>query len=170
MGSGRERHERLAAPLGAWLAAQGYHLLTGGGAGAMTAVSEAFHAVTPREGLVLGVLPGGPEDGRPPLEYPNPFVEVAIRTHLPHSGRRGLEPQSRNHINVLSSDVVIALPGGEGTRSELMLAMRYGIPVLAHLTERTQIPDLPDAIPVETELSRVQAFVIAQIERAAICR
>ena len=29
---------------------------------------------------------------------------------------------SRNHVNVLSSDVVVALPGGPGTLSELRLA------------------------------------------------
>lgn len=170
IGSGQMSHQRLAEPLGVWLAEQGYHLLTGGGAGVMTAVSAAFHAVSPREGLVIGVLPGGEDDGRPPLDYPNPFVELAIRTHLPLSGRRGTEPQSRNHLNVLTSDVLVALPGGPGTASELALAMRYGVPVIAHLEGRSQIPDLPEGIPVESALPRIQAFVLDHVARGALCR
>ena len=39
----------------------------------------------------------------------NRFVELPIRTHLHLSGAQGTELASRNHINVLSSDVVIAL-------------------------------------------------------------
>ena len=45
MGSGVDRHEELAAPLGRWIAEGGHHLLTGGGGGVMEAVSEAFAAV-----------------------------------------------------------------------------------------------------------------------------
>lgn len=136
----------------------------------MTAVSEAFHGVSPRAGLVIGVLPGGVDDGRPPLNYPNPFVELAIHTHLPLSGDRGTDPQSRNHINVLSSDVIIVLPGEAGTSSELALALRYGVPVIAHVDDRSQLSELPDAVPAESDLSRIQAFVVEQIERGAICR
>lgn len=43
-------------------------------------------------------------------------------THLPLSGPFGTEDRSRNHISILSSDVVVALPGGDGTSSELQLA------------------------------------------------
>jgi predicted Rossmann-fold nucleotide-binding protein len=32
---------------------------------------------------------------------------------------------SRNHINVLSSNFIIALPGHEGTISELTLSLKY---------------------------------------------
>jgi len=35
-----------------------------------------------------------------------------------------MDMNSRNHINILSSDVVIALPGSKGTYSEVMLAIR----------------------------------------------
>src|SRR4029450_9485672 len=60
MGSGAERHDALAAPVGRWLAQQGVHLLTGGGGGVMEAVSEAFAQVPERQGLVLGILKGFP--------------------------------------------------------------------------------------------------------------
>ena len=39
-------------------AGEGVHLLTGGGGGVMSAVSEAFHGVPERRGLVIGVIPG----------------------------------------------------------------------------------------------------------------
>ena len=78
MGSGSEAHEELAVPLGRLLAELGCHLLTGGGGGVMAAVGAAFVAVEPRVGRSIGVLPG--PDARP--GYPNPSVEIAIRTHL----------------------------------------------------------------------------------------
>ena len=122
MGSGTDAHAELAVPLGLFLARAGVHLLTGGGAGTMACVSRAFASVAPRAGLVVGVLPGHP----PPRGYPNPSVEIAIATHLPGRGRGGDGPDSRNHVNVLSSDLVVALPGGPGTASEIKLARTYG--------------------------------------------
>ncbi len=128
MGSGTEPHDALARPLGAWIASAGFHLLTGGGDGVMRAASEAFVAVEDRAGLCLGILPG--PDARP--GYPNDAVELAIRTHLPLSGELGTDPRSRNHVNVLTADVIVALPGGGGTRAEVALALRYGRPVLRY--------------------------------------
>src|SRR5262245_37123732 len=125
MGSGVERHEDVALPLGRWIAGRGFHLLTGGGAGVMEAVGEGFASVPDREGLSIGVLPAGPPPG-----YPNRWVDIAIQTHLAALGEDGESPASRNHLNVLSSDVVVALPGGAGTRSEVALAVRYGKPLL----------------------------------------
>jgi predicted Rossmann-fold nucleotide-binding protein len=46
---------------------------------------------------------------------------------------------------VLSADVVVVLPGGAGTRTELELARRYGKPVV-----------------VAEDLAAVRAFVLAQ--------
>jgi uncharacterized protein (TIGR00725 family) len=114
MGSGKSEHAALAEPLGTWLACEGVHLLTGGGRGVMTAVSRAFCAVAGRAGLSIGVLPGDGW-GRSPDGYPNPWIELAIRTHLPLRGPEGGALLSRNHINVLSADAIVALPGGAGT-------------------------------------------------------
>ena len=129
MGSGVDSHEDLAVPLGRAIASAGWHLLTGGGAGTMTATSRAFAETPGRAGLCIGVLPGAEDGHGEPDGYPNPWVEVAIRTHLPLSGAAGTGPDSRNHINVLSADAVVALPGSAGTRSEIALALRYERPL-----------------------------------------
>jgi predicted Rossmann-fold nucleotide-binding protein len=172
MGSGRCGHRGRATALGDWLARQQVHLLTGGGGGVMAAVSEAFHAVSGRSGLVLGVLPAAAsaDEGTgacaPPPGYPNEWVELPIRTHLPLSGERGREPLSRNHINVLSADVVIALPGGAGTASEVALALDYGRPVIAYLDADNAAPGLPEAVVRTDELTAVQRFVLEALGRA----
>ncbi len=165
MGSGVERHDALAGAVGTWIARQGFHLLTGGGGGVMAAVGEAFAAVPDRRGLAIGVLPNAEDDPRYslPVGYPNRWVELAIRTHLPLSGPRGTAPLSRNHINVLTADVVIALPGGSGTSSEVRLAVRYARPCVAFVTDRSQISGLPDQVPCASTLAAVAAFVLEQL-------
>ena len=167
MGSGRDPHSARARRGGAWIARAGCHLLTGGVGGVMAEVTEAFVGVPDRPGRAIGILPGSargpgaPAPGEAPPGYPNPWVEIAVRTHLDARGTRGGDADSRNHLNVLSSDVVIVLPGGEGTASEARLALRYGRPAVAYLGRRSEVPGLPDAIPVETRFDRVQAFVRA---------
>ena len=103
--------------------------------------------------------------GRPPPGYPNPWVEIAIGTHLDRLGQRGGDERSRNHVNVISSDVLIFLPGSAGTASEAKLALHYGRPSIAYLDARADLPGLPDAIPVEPEFARVEAFVRDACER-----
>jgi len=148
MGSGEQDHAALAEPLGAWLGTQPVHLLTGGGGGVMEAVGRGFAATPGRRGRVIGVLPASAEDpARPPPGYPGAAVEIAIRTHLPLRGERGAEPLSRNHVNVLSADLVIALPGGPGTASEIALARVYERPLFALLGEHGTLPGLGDDVP-----------------------
>jgi uncharacterized protein (TIGR00725 family) len=167
MGSGSQPHEERAGALGRWLAREGVHLLTGGGGGVMASVSRAFFGVSDRKGLVIGVLPGSADAAvcRAPAGYPNPWVEIPICTHLPLSGDRGTDPRSRNSINVLSSDVLVALPGGPGTASEVRLARRYGRPLVAYLESRSEIPDLPQEVVVRSSLAKVQEFVRGQLAR-----
>ena len=166
MGSGTEPHAEMAVPLGRWLAELGVNLLTGGGMGVMAAVSEAFAAVSPRAGRVIGIVPGAIETSgyRAKPGYPNRWVEIPIYTHLPLSGERGTERASRNHINVLTADVIVALPGGAGTLSELLLAQRYGKPVIAYTDDAA---DLPEGIETTDDPARVQAFVRAHLGRWA---
>ena len=165
MGASAEAHAERSRRVGTWIARSGYHLLTGGGPGVMAAVTEAFVGVPDRRGLAIGILPagsGGDIDGaagRPPPGYPNPWVELAIGTHLDSLGARGGDERSRNHVNVLSSDVLVFLPGSAGTASEAKLALHYGRPSIAYLDARADLPGLPDAIPVEPEFGRVEAFV-----------
>lgn len=163
MGSGATSDHR-AAELGRWLATLPVHLLTGGGAGTMEAVTRAFAEVPGRRGLTLGVIRGNP-DGTP-VEPPNPWVEIPILTHLPLSGERGTDPMSRNHINVLTSTVIVALPGGAGTSSEVRLARRYRRPLVAWLQHPAEIPQLPAGVPVETTLEGIQRFVLEHLALA----
>ena len=165
MGSGSQPHEERAGALGRWLAHEGVHLLTGGGGGVMASVSRAFFGESDRKGLVIGVLPGSADAAvcRSPAGYPNPWVEIPICTHLPLSGDRGTDPGSRNSINVLSSDVLIALPGGPGTASEVRLALHYGRPLVAYLEHRSEIEGLPVEAVVSPSLAGVQGFVRSQL-------
>jgi predicted Rossmann-fold nucleotide-binding protein len=126
----------------------------------MAAVSRAFHETSPRAGLVLGIVPGtvhelealedrsaAAAEHETPHGYPNPWVEVAIHTHLPDSGERGTLRSSRNHLNVLSADAIVALPGSAGTESEVWLALRYGVPIVAFGDYRGAPPHGIDLAP-----------------------
>ena len=130
----------------------------------MAAICRAFCSVQDRSGLAIGIVPGqvDPANGRhtPPPGYPNASVELTITTHLPLSGERGTEPMSRNHMNVLSSHVIVALPGGPGTSSEVKLAIQYARPVIAWLGSDGQIPHLPPDVPLADDLRAVQQFVM----------
>ncbi len=160
MGSGSEEHRERAEIVAGVLASLPVDLLTGGGRGVMTSVSRAFAEQPGRRGRVIGVLPCREDDPlhRPPPGYPNPWVELVIRTHLPYSGERGTDPLSRNHVNVLSSDAIVVLPGGTGTASEVALALRYRRPAIGFL-ERGEMPGLPPALPVTTDPERLRAFL-----------
>ena len=157
MGAGAQPHEDLAVPLGRRLARLDVHLLTGGGTGVMTSVSRAFAEVEDRAGLVIGVLPLAEAIGRSTAEgdYPNPWVEVPIRTHM---GKLGADAFSRNHVNVLTSDVVIALPGSSGTASEVALSLHYGRPLIL-FGDLDRARDLPEMVATAASLDEVIAFV-----------
>ena len=161
MGSGTEEHEALARPIGALLADLGVNLLTGGGGGVMRAVSRAFVESRTGTGICVGVLPCASESQRAAMKpgYPNEFVELAISTHLPFSGLHGTHDLSRNHINVLSSQVIVALPGETGTASEARLAVLYKKPIVAFLDERSSIPNLDPTILVVRTIEAVGAFL-----------
>lgn len=138
IGSGTESHSEYSSLLGKWLAENGFHLINGGGGGVMAETARAFIEVDNRKGKVIGVLPAKGScnsekdraDYQSPPGYPNAYTEIVLRTHLPHSGLEGKKVSSRNHIIILSADVVIALPGGPGTRSEIELALEYKKPLI----------------------------------------
>jgi uncharacterized protein (TIGR00725 family) len=132
MGSGKTPWSDLADPLGRWIASAGYNVLTGGGQGVMLAVARAFCSVPDRAGRSIAVVPTRTDSlaGFVPLDgYPNPYVDVPIVTPLPRrEPDAGPDALSRNYVNILSSDVVIALPGGPGTIDEISLAQRFHKP------------------------------------------
>jgi uncharacterized protein (TIGR00725 family) len=141
---------RDAYEIGRLIAERGWVLLNGGrNAGVMAASARG---ASEAGGLVIGVLPGDSRSGAAP------HVDVAIPTGM---------GDARNAINVLASHVVVALPGGPGTVSEVALALKcgrsvimLGFPLGAPFTpyyERGQLADAGtpcDAI--EMVASRVQ--------------
>jgi uncharacterized protein (TIGR00725 family) len=99
--------------LGCLIAKKGWTLLNGGrNSGVMEASARGAREMG---GLTIGILPG--ED----REQASEFIDIPIVTGM---------GQARNTINVLSSDVVVACPGGAGTLSEIALALKGGKPVI----------------------------------------
>lgn len=145
----------LTKPLGEWLAAKSVHLLTGGRGGVMESVSKAFVETPGRWGISIGVMPAGAS--------PNPWVEIPIRTHLhgkEHPDQTGKDAPmgiySRNHVNALTADIMIGLPGGKGTLAEMRLAKLHGKPVFGLIGKDSKIDELNlDGLRREFEESRI---------------
>src|SRR5688572_19442570 len=167
IGSGTAPHDAVAREIGALLASRGVNLLTGGGQGVMASVSQAYVEAPRARGICIGIIPcrSERERSRPKVGYPNAFVELAIYTHLPFSGAQGTHDLSRNHINVLSSAAIIALPGEQGTASELRLAVDYGKPVIVYSPDTQQVEHFPDVVPRAATLREVNAFLDANLAR-----
>lgn len=149
MGSGSDPYRGLSEQVGRLVARLGCHLLTGGGGGVMAETAGAFVKTEGRKGSSIGIIKGevreealqkGGPGGLSRKFIPgtvNDAVEIPIYTHLPLSGAHGKDYRSRNHINVLTADILVALPGGEGTFSEVMLRLEYGSDVILFLGEYT---------------------------------
>jgi uncharacterized protein (TIGR00725 family) len=167
MGSGTHEHDDCARPLGTLIASLGANLLTGGGAGVMRSISRAFTSYRGARGACIGVLPCASEADRAATQpgYPNEFVEIVIRTHLPHSGERGTDDLSRNHINILSSDAIVALPGEAGTLSEIALALRYRKPVVAFALDPALLHAVPATVRRVHDLDELQWFLRDHVTR-----
>ncbi len=125
MGGGKGRPKDLedARQLGTQIALRGWVLLNGG---RNTGIMEAS-ARGAREsgGLTIGVLPDS--DACQVSRY----IDIPIITGM---------GQARNTINVLTSHVVVACPGGAGTMSEISLALKLEKPVaLLHYQPITQL-------------------------------
>ena len=111
MGGGSADRSALekARELGERIAREGWVLLNGGrNAGIMEASAQGAREAG---GLVIGILP---DDHRGQVSR---YVTVPILTGM---------GSARNTINVLSSHVVVACPGGPGTVSEIALALKAG--------------------------------------------
>jgi uncharacterized protein (TIGR00725 family) len=103
---------RLAHAVGREVARAGAVLVCGGLGGAMAA---AARGAAEAGGIVIGLLPG--YDRR----AGNRHLTVAVPTGLGHA---------RNVLVAAAGDVLIAVPGAEGTRSEVALARVLGRPVV----------------------------------------
>jgi len=167
IGSGTDEHEELSRVIGELVADLGVNLLTGGGRGVMTSVSRAFTRRPGRAGLCIGIIPceSESERGTPKAGYPNEFAELAIYTHLPYSGAQGAHDLSRNHINVLSSDAIVALPGEEGTASEVALALHYRKPVIAFSPLAKLVERFPKSVRRVESVAAVTEFLYRYITK-----
>jgi len=67
-------------------------------------------------GLTIGILPGERADDA------NPHIDIPIATDLGHA---------RNVVNVRAADAVVGVGGSYGTVSEIALALKIGVPVVA---------------------------------------
>jgi uncharacterized protein (TIGR00725 family) len=102
-----------AYALGALIAKQGWILLNGGrDAGVMAASASGAHEAG---GLTIGILPDSTSQAA------TAHILIPIVTGMGNA---------RNCINVLSSHVVVACPGGMGTLSEIALALKCQKPTL----------------------------------------
>jgi uncharacterized protein (TIGR00725 family) len=112
-GAASAKHAEAAYQLGRSIAAQGWILLNGGrNAGIMEASAKG---ASENGGITIGILPD---------DHPNQaseFIQISILTGMGNA---------RNCINVLSSHVVVACPGGAGTISEIALALKNDRPVI----------------------------------------
>ena len=102
-----------------WAAERGHVVLCGGQGGVMAAAALGAAA---GGGVSVGLLPGDTRDGAAP------GLTVALRTGL---------DEMRNALLVRTADVVVCIGGSWGTLSELALAVRTGVPVIAL---RTWVP------------------------------
>lgn len=168
MGSSEKSWDDYAAPLGHWLATLPVHLLTGGGKGVMTSVAQAFTAVSPRRGLSIGCLPTEQENGQfiCRSNYPNPYIEIPIVTPLGINGLPGQpdDAVTRNHVNILTANIVIALPGSVGTKNEVELALQFSKPVVL-FGPVAAFADFVATAPRLIALADVQRWVQEQLNR-----
>ncbi|HEY9842490.1 MAG TPA: hypothetical protein V6D23_18655 [Candidatus Obscuribacterales bacterium] len=112
----------LAENLGRMLASQNVHVLCGGKTGVMAAVARGFQAGKANrqadpaaiQGVIIGLLPASDKSDA------NPWLDVALPTGL------GV---LRNGLIARGCDLMIAIGGGSGTLSEIVMAWHEGKPV-----------------------------------------
>lgn len=110
---------RWAVEIGVIAGSRGFTVLSGGLGGVMEAVSLGASLAG---GLSVGLVPVV-EKEEEASRVANEFQSVVIRT--------GLKQRERIPMLVRSSDALIAVNGGGGTRVEVDLALQLGIPVVA---------------------------------------
>lgn len=112
-GSASPENAEAAYGLGRLVAEQGWILLNGGrNAGIMEASARGAMEAG---GLTVGILPDGDD------RFASEHIQIPVITGM---------GSARNCINVLSSHVVVACPGGAGTLSEIALALKCEKPVI----------------------------------------
>jgi uncharacterized protein (TIGR00725 family) len=120
----------IAERVGAEIARRGGVLICGGLGGVMEASARGAMA---QGGLTVGILPGTSASDS------NPGIIIPIPTGM---------GEARNVVNVRAGDAVIGVGGGDGTASEIALALKMGIPVVAisppYSTEDVVLAESPE--------------------------
>lgn len=119
--------EQLAQELGRKLVKVVDVLVSGGLSGVMKAVCQGFKE---GGGLTIGIAPSYDKNSA------NRFVDIVLPTGL------GL---ARNVLVVKAADVVVALPGGPGTLSEIAYCLQFSTPIIS-----LNSWDIPGVIKVKT--------------------
>lgn len=110
--SADEKLKKLAMEVGKIVAKSGAVLVCGGLDGAMKAASKGAKMAG---GLTIGLLPGKDKKDA------NPYIDIALPTSIGYA---------RNVMVACSADLIIALPGSNGTRCEISYGLVYGRPVI----------------------------------------
>jgi len=104
--------EKLAYDVGKIVARVGGILVCGGLGGVMQAASKGAKDAG---GVTIGILPGKDK------AEANPYIDIALPTSIGYS---------RNVIVACSADIIVALPGSHGTRSEISYGIVYKRPII----------------------------------------
>lgn len=107
------RTEEMAALVGRWAAEAGFLVLTGGMTGVMDA---AIRSAREHGALTMSILPG---------EHHNLAVapaEIVLPSGIGYA---------RNYLTALACDVMVGLPGGQGTLQEMSFASDFGRQVIS---------------------------------------
>ncbi len=129
-----------AERVGSEIARRGGVLICGGLGGVMEAAARGAKTAG---GLTIGILPGERADDA------NAHIDVPIATGMGHA---------RNVVNVRAADAVVCVGGGYGTVSEIALALKMGIPVVA-MSPPLESDDIVDADSPEDAVAK--AFELA---------
>lgn len=139
----------IAERVGNLIAEKSATLVCGGRGGVMEAAAKGAKKF---KGRTIGILPGLNQNEA------NDFIDYPIATGI---------GQARNLIVVLNSDAIIAVGGEYGTLSEIALALKHGISVVAlgswALEKICDEKDINNFFPVDTAEEAVhKAFDLAQ--------
>ncbi len=104
--------EQLAHNIGVIIAKVGCVLVCGGLSGVMQAAAKGTKE---GGGLTIGLLPGREKSDA------NPYIDIALPTSIGYA---------RNAIVACCADLIIALPGSHGTRSEICYGLVFGRPII----------------------------------------
>lgn len=104
--------ESLAQEVGRIIAKVGAVLVCGGLSGVMEAASRGAKEAG---GLTVGILPGKDKSDA------NPYIDIALPSSIGYA---------RNAMVACAADIIVALPGSDGTSSEISYGIVYKRPVI----------------------------------------